>query len=50
MLCEKYDNIELEPRQVIRLGLYCVFILEALNILVDDGLLKKKEKLLLKLK
>ena len=50
MLCEKYDNIQLESIQVIRLGIYCVSILEALNILVDDGLRQEKRKTSSKIK
>jgi hypothetical protein len=50
MLREKYDNIELESIQVIRLGVYCVSILEAQNILVDDGLRQEKRKTSSKIK
>ena len=50
MLSDKCYDTDLESGQIIKLGIHCVFILEAMNILVDDGLSRDKRKTLSKIK
>jgi hypothetical protein len=44
LLTTKYKFIELEPIEVAQLGVYCISILEAINILTADGLVRDKKK------
>lgn len=44
LLTTKYKFIELEPIEVAQLGVYCISILEAINILTADGLVCDKKK------
>lgn len=44
MLTTKYKFIELESIEVAQLGVYCISILEAINILTADGLVRDKKK------
>ena len=44
LLTTKYEFIELEPVEVAQLGVYCVSILEAINVLTADGLVRDKKK------
>ena len=44
LLTTKYEFIELEPVEVAQLGVYCVSILEVINVLTADGLARDKKK------